>query len=83
MHRNAFLHQPDKCLLEQEGRGVVVLILHNIPYHIFNGADLVIAEGTANCGPIEIIVCFIRLPDFIFIENGEFFLEVGLIFVFI
>ena len=59
------------------------MILHNIPNHIFNGDDLVIDEGTVNRRPIKIIIYLVGLPDFIFIENGEFLLEVGLIFVFV
>lgn len=83
MHCNTFLHEPDERLLEHEGRGVVVLILHNIPNHIFNGDDLVIYEGTVNRRPIEIIIYLVGFPNFIFIENGEFLLEIGLIFVFV
>ena len=83
MDLDTSLHEFGEGPLEHERGRIVILIFHNIPYHIFNRDDLVIRQSSFYSGSVKEIIWIARLSDFVFVENGVLFLEVGRVFGFV
>lgn len=73
---NSPLHQCSEISGKQETGHEVVLVLHNIFYHVFNCDDLIIQESVVYGRSKVKLFWVVRFLNFVFVEKWELLLEV-------